>query len=142
MKRAPQSLCPRHLPSDLFHPPYHCVFHTFFNPLPASPPSHPIKGEKPPPPPPEKCHFLRKCCHCSKSFFLTPFHSQAFFFLFPRRSSPGRKARGGGRQGCSQWVEKLGPVLLGLALFHPHVLGLRVALRSFFLPSLSISVSI
>lgn len=87
-----QSLCPHHLPFDLFHPSSRRLFHTFLNSLPASAPSHQIKERQTPP---EKCHFLCGCCYCSKPFFLTPFHSQVFFFFFPFLSSPGKKTRGG-----------------------------------------------
>lgn len=84
-----QSLCPCRLPFDLVRPPYRRLFHTFFNSLPAPPPSHQIR-ERP------ECHFLCECCHCSKPFFFTPFHSQVFFRLFaPVSLSPLL----GGRQG-------------------------------------------
>lgn len=149
--RLAQSVCPRHFPFDLLHPPYRRLCHTFFNSLPASPPSHQIT---------ERGRLLQRNAISSANVatalslsFSHHFTHKCFSSFYPFLSSPGRTTRGGDQTG-TQWVEKLGHALLCSALFHPHVLGCLtwqppchvlyspLPFPSFFLPSPSISISI
>lgn len=141
VKWAPQSLRPRHLPFDLLHPPYRGLLHTFFNPLPASFPSHQINQTG--------CLLQRNAISSTnvgtaRSLSFSNHFTQMFFFFFDAfLLSPGRKTWAGVHQSGGTCPSLLGRCLIPhvLGSLTRHVLGYSpLPFTAFFHLSISISI--